>query len=209
MPGTRLAPGVVGGMLSAAVLGVLLIPVCFVALRRLMGDKLDEPGRAENPSGDRRQAIPRCHWTSNRSLTAQGSAPCIGVSWSCARWSPCSMASISRRWPSATPQPRRRVACSPRRAALDHDRSAHRHRWIGSHNQSPRRLSGAARRTTRLLSRWWAFATMLAATSHSPKRTLHVALPHRHRPGRQLAQRTRARRRRIRPSEPPKRCWWP
>jgi multidrug efflux pump len=33
--------GVVGGMLSAAVLGVLLIPVCFVALRRVMGDKLD------------------------------------------------------------------------------------------------------------------------------------------------------------------------
>ncbi|MGH8140433.1 MAG: multidrug efflux RND transporter permease subunit [Steroidobacteraceae bacterium] len=39
--------GVVGGMLSAAVLGVLLIPVCFVALRRLMGDQLDAPGRAE------------------------------------------------------------------------------------------------------------------------------------------------------------------
>ena len=39
--------GVVGGMLSAAVLGVLLIPVCFVALRRLMGDQLDEPGTAE------------------------------------------------------------------------------------------------------------------------------------------------------------------
>jgi multidrug efflux pump len=35
--------GVVGGMLSAAVLGVLLIPVCFVAIRRLLGDKLDEP----------------------------------------------------------------------------------------------------------------------------------------------------------------------
>jgi multidrug efflux pump len=46
--------GVVGGMLSAAILGVLLIPVCFVALRRLMGDRLDEPGRAETvplPSG--------------------------------------------------------------------------------------------------------------------------------------------------------------
>jgi multidrug efflux pump len=41
--------GVVGGMLSAALLGVLLIPVCFVALRRLMGDKLDEPVRAEAP----------------------------------------------------------------------------------------------------------------------------------------------------------------
>ncbi len=42
-----LGTGVVGGMLSAAVLGVLLIPVCFVALRRVMGDPLDEPGRAE------------------------------------------------------------------------------------------------------------------------------------------------------------------
>jgi len=36
--------GVVGGMLSAVVLGVLLIPVCYVAVRRLMGDRLDEPG---------------------------------------------------------------------------------------------------------------------------------------------------------------------
>jgi multidrug efflux pump len=36
--------GVVGGMLSAVVLGVLLIPVCYVAVRRLMGDELDEPG---------------------------------------------------------------------------------------------------------------------------------------------------------------------
>src|SRR5205807_1077388 len=36
--------GVVGGMLSALVLGVLWIPVCYVAVRRLIGDKLDEPG---------------------------------------------------------------------------------------------------------------------------------------------------------------------
>jgi multidrug efflux pump len=43
--------GVVGGMLSAAVLGVLLIPVCFVALRRLMRDRLDEPSRAEPVPG--------------------------------------------------------------------------------------------------------------------------------------------------------------
>ena len=42
--------GVVGGMLSAAVLGVLLIPVCYVAIRRMLGDKLDEPGRAETTS---------------------------------------------------------------------------------------------------------------------------------------------------------------
>src|SRR5437588_104654 len=38
--------GVVGGMLSALVLGVLWIPVCYVAVRRLIGDKLDEPGSA-------------------------------------------------------------------------------------------------------------------------------------------------------------------
>ncbi|HKF96860.1 MAG TPA: efflux RND transporter permease subunit, partial [Steroidobacteraceae bacterium] len=35
--------GVVGGMLSAALLGVLMIPVCYVAVRRLMGEKLDAP----------------------------------------------------------------------------------------------------------------------------------------------------------------------
>jgi multidrug efflux pump len=34
--------GVVGGMLSAALLGVLMIPVCYVAVRRLLGEKLDE-----------------------------------------------------------------------------------------------------------------------------------------------------------------------
>jgi multidrug efflux pump len=39
--------GVVGGMVSASILGVLLIPVCFVAVRRLMGDKLDAPGDAQ------------------------------------------------------------------------------------------------------------------------------------------------------------------
>jgi len=43
--------GVVGGMLSAALLGVLLIPVCYVAVRRLMGDKLDEPGPAADTAG--------------------------------------------------------------------------------------------------------------------------------------------------------------
>jgi len=38
--------GVVGGMLSAALLGVLMIPVCYVAVRRLLGERLDEPVRA-------------------------------------------------------------------------------------------------------------------------------------------------------------------
>ena len=43
--------GVVGGMLTAAVLGVLLIPVFYVAVRRLLGDSLDEPGKAGSPDG--------------------------------------------------------------------------------------------------------------------------------------------------------------
>ena len=37
--------GVVGGMLFATFLGLLLIPVFFVAVRRLLGDKMDEPAR--------------------------------------------------------------------------------------------------------------------------------------------------------------------
>jgi len=35
-------------MLSAALLGVLLIPVCYVAVRRLMGDELDEPDHTKS-----------------------------------------------------------------------------------------------------------------------------------------------------------------
>ncbi|HVN45326.1 MAG TPA: multidrug efflux RND transporter permease subunit [Steroidobacteraceae bacterium] len=45
--------GVVGGMLSAALLGVLMIPVCYVAVRRLMGEKLDAPA-----AGARAGALP-------------------------------------------------------------------------------------------------------------------------------------------------------
>ncbi|MEJ1095238.1 MULTISPECIES: multidrug efflux RND transporter permease subunit [unclassified Pseudoxanthomonas] len=37
--------GVIGGMLFATFLGLLLIPVFFVAVRRMLGDKLDEPSR--------------------------------------------------------------------------------------------------------------------------------------------------------------------
>jgi len=35
--------GVTGGMIAAALLGVLLVPVFYVAVRRLLGDKLDRP----------------------------------------------------------------------------------------------------------------------------------------------------------------------
>jgi multidrug efflux pump len=38
--------GVAGGMLSAAILGVLFVPVFYVVVRRLMGDPLDGPQRA-------------------------------------------------------------------------------------------------------------------------------------------------------------------
>ncbi|HAI93602.1 MAG TPA: hydrophobe/amphiphile efflux-1 family RND transporter [Xanthomonadaceae bacterium] len=37
--------GVIGGMLFATVLGVVLIPLFFVLVRRMLGDKLDEPSK--------------------------------------------------------------------------------------------------------------------------------------------------------------------
>jgi multidrug efflux pump len=42
--------GVAGGMLTAALLGVLLVPLFYVAIRRLMGDKL-EPRSPQSPGG--------------------------------------------------------------------------------------------------------------------------------------------------------------
>ena len=40
--------GVVGGMLSATILGVLLVPVFYVTVRRMLGDPLDEPTRPKD-----------------------------------------------------------------------------------------------------------------------------------------------------------------
>jgi len=37
--------GVIGGMLFATLLGLLLIPVFFVSVRRVLGDKMDEPSK--------------------------------------------------------------------------------------------------------------------------------------------------------------------
>jgi multidrug efflux pump len=45
-----LGTGVVGGMLSAAILGVLLAPVFFVAIRRMVGEKLNLTRSANGPS---------------------------------------------------------------------------------------------------------------------------------------------------------------
>jgi multidrug efflux pump len=38
--------GVIGGMVFATFLGLLLVPVFYVAIRRLLGEKLDAPGTA-------------------------------------------------------------------------------------------------------------------------------------------------------------------
>src|SRR5690554_4014778 len=38
-----LGTGVIGGMLFATFLGLLLIPVFFVSVRRLLGERLDDP----------------------------------------------------------------------------------------------------------------------------------------------------------------------
>jgi multidrug efflux pump len=37
--------GVIGGMVFATLLGVLFIPLFFVVVRRMLGDKLDEPSK--------------------------------------------------------------------------------------------------------------------------------------------------------------------
>jgi len=43
--------GVIGGMLFATFLGVLLIPVFYIVVRRLLGDKLDGDGKAHPATG--------------------------------------------------------------------------------------------------------------------------------------------------------------
>jgi multidrug efflux pump len=45
----EIAAGVIGGMLFATFLGLLLIPIFFVSVRRLLGDKLDEAARPPSP----------------------------------------------------------------------------------------------------------------------------------------------------------------
>jgi multidrug efflux pump len=42
--------GVIGGMLFATFLGLLLIPVFYVVVRRMLGDKLDEAPTVDGPS---------------------------------------------------------------------------------------------------------------------------------------------------------------
>jgi multidrug efflux pump len=42
--------GVIGGMIFATFLGLLLIPVFYVTVRRALGDKLDEPSRKIRPA---------------------------------------------------------------------------------------------------------------------------------------------------------------
>jgi len=47
----EIAAGVIGGMLFATVLGLLFIPIFYVAVRSALGDKLDQPSRAAAPGG--------------------------------------------------------------------------------------------------------------------------------------------------------------
>ena len=49
--------GVIGGMLFATFLGVLLIPVFYVVVRRLLGDKLDGDGKPQPASGTGMQSF--------------------------------------------------------------------------------------------------------------------------------------------------------
>jgi multidrug efflux pump len=48
----EIGTGVIGGMLFATFLGLLLIPVFYVTVRRLLGDKLDGVTRKVSHTGD-------------------------------------------------------------------------------------------------------------------------------------------------------------
>ncbi len=48
----EIGTGVIGGMLFATFLGLLMIPVFYVIVRRLLGDKLDEAGRKPGQEGE-------------------------------------------------------------------------------------------------------------------------------------------------------------
>ncbi|MGH8112566.1 MAG: efflux RND transporter permease subunit, partial [Rhodanobacteraceae bacterium] len=50
--------GVIGGMLFATIFGLLLIPVFYVSVRRVAGDKLDGLTRMRRIGGDPRTAPP-------------------------------------------------------------------------------------------------------------------------------------------------------
>jgi multidrug efflux pump len=43
--------GVTGGMIAASILGVLLVPVFYTSVRRMMGSKLDEPSGTSDNAG--------------------------------------------------------------------------------------------------------------------------------------------------------------
>jgi multidrug efflux pump len=47
----EIATGVIGGMLFATFLGLLLIPIFYVTVRRVLGDKLDEVTRPQPAAG--------------------------------------------------------------------------------------------------------------------------------------------------------------
>ena len=47
----EIGTGVVGGMLSAAILGVLLAPIFYVVIRRMVGDKPPFPRTRRNLNG--------------------------------------------------------------------------------------------------------------------------------------------------------------
>ena len=49
--------GVIGGMLFATFLGLLLIPVFYVSVRRLLGDKLDGDGKTPPPANGQQQSL--------------------------------------------------------------------------------------------------------------------------------------------------------
>src|SRR5690606_2319572 len=65
--------GVIGGMLAATFLGLLMIPVFYVVVRRLLGDRMDEPPPA--PAGDWSRNGRRPAGSRARAPPPQGAVP--------------------------------------------------------------------------------------------------------------------------------------
>jgi multidrug efflux pump subunit AcrB len=72
---TAIGTGVIGGMLTATVLAVFLVPVFFVAIRRIFSDKDGEPGRSGGGGGSPEPTRPTEPSSAPPTEPASGGAP--------------------------------------------------------------------------------------------------------------------------------------
>ena len=71
----EIGTGVIGGMLFATILGLLLIPVFYISVRRLLGEKLDGEGDDNDHGSNNGNANPPGNHGTNRKLPAPDADP--------------------------------------------------------------------------------------------------------------------------------------